>query len=91
MGLEAKGNNTNAGGTEGDAEQSKTKPETVLPVTQLILRRGLTLLVTVLILVIGVIFHVAFPMPEPTVHSSANFTLSWANYSTPTLQPVNFL
>lgn len=91
MGHEAKGNNTNAGGTEVDAEQSKTKPETVLPVTQLILRRGLTLLVTVLILVIGVIFHVVFPVPERTVHSMANFTLSWANDSTPTLQPLNFL
>ncbi|XP_044077772.1 multidrug and toxin extrusion protein 1 isoform X4 [Siniperca chuatsi] len=85
---EAGGNNTNAGGTEGDAEQSKstsnTKPQALLPVTQLILRRGLIFLGSVLILAIGVAFHIAFPAPEPSAQSRANFTLNWANESTPT-------
>lgn len=83
---EVKSNNTNAGGTEGDAEQSKntsnTKPQALLSVTQLILRRGLTFLVLVLILAIGVTIHIAFPAPEPSIQRSANnFTLNWANVS----------
>lgn len=83
---EAGGNNTNAG---GDAEQSKntspnTKPEALLSVTQLILRRGLIVLVSVVILAIGVALHIVFPAPEPSAHSRANFTLNWANDSTPT-------
>ncbi|XP_045896767.1 multidrug and toxin extrusion protein 1 [Micropterus dolomieu] len=91
VGREAGGNNTNAGVTERDVEQSKnTKPEALLPVTQLILRRGLIALVSVLILAIGVIFHIAFPAPEPSAQSKANFTLNWANDSTPTpLAPLD--
>ncbi|XP_022618518.1 multidrug and toxin extrusion protein 1-like isoform X2 [Seriola dumerili] len=85
---EAEGNNNNAGGAEGDAEQSKnnasTKPQALLSVTQLILRRGLTFLVSVLILAVGVACHFAFPAPEPSAQSRANFTLNWANASTPT-------
>uniref|UniRef100_A0A8C4FE66 Multidrug and toxin extrusion protein n=1 Tax=Dicentrarchus labrax TaxID=13489 RepID=A0A8C4FE66_DICLA len=88
VGHEAEGNNTNAGGTEGDAEQSKnasnTKPQLLLSVTQLILRRGLIFLILVLILVIGVAFHIAFPSPEPSAQRWANLTLHWANDSTPT-------
>ncbi|KAK2879647.1 multidrug and toxin extrusion protein 1 isoform X1 [Channa argus] len=84
---EVKGNNANAGGTEGDAEQSKNtsniKPHTLLSVTQLILRRGLTLLLLVIILAMGVAFHIAFPAPEPSLRSKANFTLNWANDSSP--------
>ncbi|XP_035523082.1 multidrug and toxin extrusion protein 1 [Morone saxatilis] len=87
-GHEAEGNNTNTGGTEGDAEQSKnasnTKPQLLLSVTQLILRRGLIFLIFVLILVIGVAFHIAFPSPEPSAQRWANLTLHWANDSTPT-------
>lgn len=82
MGHSADGNNANAGGTDGDTKQ--------LSVTQLILRRGLTLLVSVLILAIGVAFHIAFPVPEPSAQSRANFTLNWANASTPTpLAPLD--
>ncbi|XP_069577703.1 multidrug and toxin extrusion protein 1 [Brachyistius frenatus] len=85
---EAEDNSTNAGGTQRDAEQTKTnsstKPQALLSVSQLILRRGFIFLVSVLILVIGVAFHVAFPPPEPSAQSRANFTLNWANDSTPT-------
>ncbi|KAM9348851.1 multidrug and toxin extrusion protein 1 [Symphorus nematophorus] len=93
VGYEAESNNTNAGETEGDAEQSKnssnSKPQVPLSITQLILRRGLIFLVSVLILAIGVTFHFAFPMPD-TAWSRANFTLSWANDSTPTpLAPLD--
>lgn len=89
-----KDHNTNAGGAGGNnADQSKntsTKPHVLLSVTQLILRRGLICLVSVLILATGVALHVAFPAPEPSAHSRANFTLSWANESTPTpLAPLD--
>lgn len=85
---EAQGNNTNAGGMEGDAEQSKntsnTKPQALLSVTQLTLRRGLSALLSVLTLAIGVAFHIGFPIPEPTAQSWANLTLNLTNGSTPT-------
>ncbi|XP_042355135.1 multidrug and toxin extrusion protein 1 isoform X2 [Plectropomus leopardus] len=87
-GYEAVNKNTNAGGAEGDAEQSKktsnTKTQAPLSVTQLILRRGLTLSILVLILGIGVAFHIAYPVPAPSAQSKANFTLNGANDSTPT-------
>ncbi|XP_070699469.1 multidrug and toxin extrusion protein 1 [Pempheris klunzingeri] len=91
---EAEGSNTNAGGTEVEAEQrkntSKTKPHALLSVTQLILRRGLVFLGSGLILAIGVVFHIAFPIPEPSVKGMANFTLHWSNDSTPTpLAPLD--
>ncbi|XP_061596608.1 multidrug and toxin extrusion protein 1 [Cololabis saira] len=85
-------NNAAAGRTETDGEPSKasSSPAEKLPVPQLILRRGLTLLGTVAILFICVGFHFAFPPPEPGSQSRANFTLSWANDSTPTpLAPLN--
>uniref|UniRef100_A0A3B4YE52 Multidrug and toxin extrusion protein n=1 Tax=Seriola lalandi dorsalis TaxID=1841481 RepID=A0A3B4YE52_SERLL len=63
---------------------ASTKPQALLSVTQLILRRGLTFLVSFLILAIGVVCHIAFPAPEPSAQSRANFTLNWANASTPT-------
>lgn len=84
----AKGNCINRGGTEGDAEQNKNTPniksEELLSIRQLILRRGLTVLVSALVLAIGIALHFAFPAPEPPVQSMANFTLNWANDSTPT-------
>ncbi|KAF1378562.1 hypothetical protein PFLUV_G00191840 [Perca fluviatilis] len=87
-GHEAEANNTNTRGAEGDAEQSKktssTKTQALLSVSELILRRGLIFLISVLILAIGVAFHIAFPVPEPSSHSRANFTLNWANDSSPT-------
>ncbi|KAF3840802.1 hypothetical protein F7725_006664 [Dissostichus mawsoni] len=92
---EAEDNNINAVGAERDAEQSEktskdTKTVTLLSVTELILRRGLILVISVLILVIGVAFHVAFPVPEFSAKNSANFTLNWNNDSTPTpLSPLH--
>ncbi|KAM7398045.1 hypothetical protein PAMA_006081 [Pampus argenteus] len=87
-GHEAEGNNTHTQSTKEDAEQStntsSTKPPALLSVTQLILRRGLCALVSALILVICIAIHIAFPKPEPSAQSQANFTLNWANDSTPT-------
>uniref|UniRef100_A0A8D0D114 Multidrug and toxin extrusion protein n=1 Tax=Sander lucioperca TaxID=283035 RepID=A0A8D0D114_SANLU len=91
-GHEAEANNTNTKGAEGDAEQRKktssTKTQALLSVSELILRRGLIFLVSVLILAIGVAFHIAFPVPEPSAHSRANFTLNRANDSSPTPTPL---
>ena len=85
-GHEAEANNTNTGGADAELSKktSNTKTQALLSVTQLILRRGLIFLASVLILAIGVILHIAFPVPEPSAHSRANFTLNWANDSTPT-------
>ncbi|XP_074528995.1 multidrug and toxin extrusion protein 1 [Halichoeres trimaculatus] len=81
---EAESKSTMAGAPEGDAEHNKNnKPETLLSVTQLILRRGLTFTILLLLLLTGVAFHIAFPPPEPSVQSRHNFTLNWANDSTP--------
>uniref|UniRef100_A0A3P8U295 Multidrug and toxin extrusion protein n=1 Tax=Amphiprion percula TaxID=161767 RepID=A0A3P8U295_AMPPE len=83
--VDHEGNNINTGEAEKDAEHSKnTKPVKLLSVNQLILRRGLTLLVTVLILAVGVAFHIAFPPPEPSAQGWANVTLNFTSDSTPT-------
>uniref|UniRef100_A0A8C2XPS0 Multidrug and toxin extrusion protein n=1 Tax=Cyclopterus lumpus TaxID=8103 RepID=A0A8C2XPS0_CYCLU len=63
---------------------SNTKTPALLSVTELILRRGLVFLVSVLILVIGVAFHIAFPVQEPSTQSRANLTQNWTNDPTPT-------
>ncbi|KAK5887490.1 hypothetical protein CesoFtcFv8_016089 [Champsocephalus esox] len=90
---EAEDNNINAVGAERGAEQSeKTSKDTItlLSVNELILRRGLILVISVLILATGVAFHVAFPVPEFSAKNSANFTLNWNNDSTPTpLSPLH--
>lgn len=62
----------------GLAEEA-TKSHAVLSSTQLILRRGSTLLVLLLILITGVALHVAFPAPEPS--GRKNSTLPWVNVS----------
>ncbi|XP_075343235.1 multidrug and toxin extrusion protein 1 [Odontesthes bonariensis] len=85
---QAEGNNATKERTESDVEQSKNnssvKQQGKFSVSQLIMRRGLTLLVSVFILTIGIAFHIAFPPPEPSAQSRTNFTQSWTNYSTPT-------
>ncbi|KAF7206555.1 multidrug and toxin extrusion protein 1 [Nothobranchius furzeri] len=68
---------------EDDKNTSNTKAEEKLSISQLITRRGLALLFSILTLTIGVAFHIAFPAPEPSIQSKANFTLIWANDSTP--------
>uniref|UniRef100_A0A3Q3FH70 Multidrug and toxin extrusion protein n=1 Tax=Labrus bergylta TaxID=56723 RepID=A0A3Q3FH70_9LABR len=84
---EKDGNKSAAGGAD---ESKNTKPQMLLSVSQLILRRGFILIVLVLILIIGVVFHIVFPAPEPSVQSRANFTLNWANDSTATpLTPMD--
>lgn len=79
---EAEENNTSAGTME-DAKQS-AKPNPVLSITQLILRRGLAALVLLLILTTGVVLHIAFPIPERSAMSKMNVTMDWVNVSTPT-------
>ncbi|MEQ2256763.1 hypothetical protein ILYODFUR_027445, partial [Ilyodon furcidens] len=92
-GNESEENDTNPAVTERDAEKSKessgNKAAEKLSTSQLIMRRGLTLLFSVLILITGVAFQIAFPVPEPHAQSVANFTLNLVNFSTPT--PLNAL
>lgn len=70
-------NNAAPGRTAGEAERSRAKgsdPPALLSPTQLALRRGLALLVSVLIFASGVAVRIAFPIPEPTILSGANGT-----------------
>lgn len=59
-----------------------------LSTTQLIVRRGLTLLVAVALLVVGVSVHCLVPLPEPPP-SEANFTLDGINSTFTTDQIVS--
>lgn len=80
--------NSSAGPAE-EANQS-AKANALLSTTQLILRRGSTVLVLLLLLITGVAFHVAFPAPEPS--GRMNATLQWVNVSTPTaLTPLDLV
>uniref|UniRef100_A0A3B5QSW3 Multidrug and toxin extrusion protein n=1 Tax=Xiphophorus maculatus TaxID=8083 RepID=A0A3B5QSW3_XIPMA len=65
-------------------ESSDSKAAEKLSTSQLIMRRGLTLLFSVLILITGVVFQIAFPVAAPSAQSVANATLDWVNFSTPT-------
>ncbi|KAJ0062039.1 hypothetical protein NL108_015279, partial [Boleophthalmus pectinirostris] len=60
-----------------------SKTESALSVSQLILRRGFTLLILILMLLIGIAFYITFPPPDFVMPSQANFTLNWANGTTP--------
>ncbi|KAM6985185.1 multidrug and toxin extrusion protein 1-like [Aplochiton taeniatus] len=87
--LKAEGNGKGAvlggGELDGTGESPSSKPAAPPPLsgTQLVLRRGVTTLVTVLILLLGVAFHVAFPPPAPSAHPRTNGTLDWGNFSSP--------
>lgn len=73
------GSNPKASLSIRDAEQSNitnSQAKAPLSVSQLILRRGLTLFIVVLLFAIGVAFHFAFPVPEPTILSWTNGTMS---------------
>ncbi|TRY57289.1 hypothetical protein DNTS_008885 [Danionella cerebrum] len=60
----------------------------LLSVKQLVLRRGLALLSTVLILIAGVTVHLICPLPQAFIHSQSNLTVDFMNFSTP-LNPLN--
>ncbi|XP_034034267.1 multidrug and toxin extrusion protein 1 isoform X2 [Thalassophryne amazonica] len=86
------GSNVDARSFKGDCEQNKnisnTKPPALLSVSQLILRRGLTVMVLVLMLAICVTVHIAFPAPEPPAQNTSNFMLHWTNNSIPATSPL---
>ncbi|KAI1903257.1 hypothetical protein AGOR_G00025350 [Albula goreensis] len=65
-----------------DAER-EAEPKVLLSVTQLVLRRGLTILAAVLILAAGVVVHLACPLPERAGHLQSNLTRDWDNSTTP--------
>lgn len=79
-------------GKDGEQrKKSKAKTEAQLSVCQLVLRRGLAILVSLLILVVGVSFHFVFPPPEPSARNQTSFSLSWDNDTSLTsLPPTNF-
>lgn len=49
-----------------------------LSITQLILRRGLTMFAAVALLAVGASVHFLVPLPK-TLSSETNFTLDWIN------------
>uniref|UniRef100_A0A3B3ZWJ6 Multidrug and toxin extrusion protein n=1 Tax=Periophthalmus magnuspinnatus TaxID=409849 RepID=A0A3B3ZWJ6_9GOBI len=65
-----------------------SETDAALSVSQLILRRGFTLLILILMLLIGIAFYITFPPPDFVMPSRANFTLNWANGTTPCLTLV---
>lgn len=74
---------TDTNGSTDNKITNDSKSEDALPVSQLILRRGFTLLILTLILLIGIAFYISFPPPELVTHSRANYTLNWDNGTTP--------
>ncbi|KAK7143814.1 hypothetical protein R3I93_014848 [Phoxinus phoxinus] len=61
-----------------ESESGEARPKVLLSTNQLVLRRGLTLLTTVLILIAGIAVHVACPLPE----SQSNLTMDSKIFST---------
>ncbi|KAK7130824.1 hypothetical protein R3I94_016084 [Phoxinus phoxinus] len=66
------------GKTVMESESGEVRPKVLLSTNQLVLRRGLTLLTTVLILIAGIAVHVACPLPE----SQSNLTMDSKIFST---------
>lgn len=64
------------------SECGEAQPKALLSIKQLVLRRGLTLLTTILILIAGIAVHVACPLPEHVVQHQSNFTIDSGNFST---------
>ncbi|XP_026051523.1 multidrug and toxin extrusion protein 1 isoform X2 [Carassius auratus] len=64
------------------SENGETQPKVLLSTNQLVLRRGLTLLTTVLILIAGVAVHVACPIPKSLGTHQSNLTIDSRNVST---------
>ncbi|XP_076836125.1 multidrug and toxin extrusion protein 1-like [Brachyhypopomus gauderio] len=71
-----------------DGQPEGGRPKSLLSVPQLVLRRGLTLLATVLILAAGVAVHLICPHPEPFHQLKSNLTVEGWNYSTPVPFPT---
>ncbi|XP_051965808.1 multidrug and toxin extrusion protein 1-like [Xyrauchen texanus] len=70
-------------------EEKEEKPPVLLSTSQLILRRGLITLASVLILAVGIAVHFIVPLPELPYSAGANITLDW-NCTTATT-PIQLL
>ncbi|KAA0720306.1 Multidrug and toxin extrusion protein 1 [Triplophysa tibetana] len=64
-------------------ETGEAQQKYLLSMNQLVLRRGLTLLTAVLILIAGIAIHMTCPLPEPFSSPHSNLTINWSNFSTP--------
>ena len=73
-------------GQEGLRAQSSEgqQPAALLSSSQLLLRRGLTALTTLLILAVGVTVHLLLPLPESSWASRTNVTIEAGNWTTAT-------
>ncbi|XP_056141038.1 multidrug and toxin extrusion protein 1 [Lampris incognitus] len=78
-GPEADGGGLVAGGAERGSDNPGSKDKPLLSVTQLVLRRGLSILAAVGVLVVGVSINIIFPPPEPSAQIRTNLTLDWIN------------
>ncbi|XP_030632194.1 multidrug and toxin extrusion protein 1-like [Chanos chanos] len=65
-----------------DQDQDGETPKGRLSVSQLIIRRGLTTLVALLILAMGTAVHLILPLPEVSNSTVANDTLDFGNSTT---------
>ncbi|XP_067279593.1 multidrug and toxin extrusion protein 1 [Pseudorasbora parva] len=66
-----------------ESEYGEAHPKVLLSTNQLVLRRGLALLTTVLILIAGITVHVVCPLPETFIPLQSNLTMDSNNFSTP--------
>ncbi|XP_056118142.1 multidrug and toxin extrusion protein 1 [Rhinichthys klamathensis goyatoka] len=65
-----------------ESESGEARLKVLLSTNQLVLRRGLTLLTTVLILIAGIAVHVACPLPESFIRRQSNLTMDSKIFST---------
>lgn len=68
---------------EWDRQGEEGSPRTLLSTTQLILRRGLTVLAAMVILAVGTSVHLLMPPPDAYTLSEGNLTVDWTNTSYP--------
>ena len=66
------------GSTETQGGHVQQQDRRRLSITQLVLRRGLTVLAVVGLLVAGASVHLLVPLPE-TLPATANHTMDWVN------------
>lgn len=67
-----------------DGQAGEDRHKTPLSVPQLVMRRGLAVLVAVLLLAGSIVVHLICPPPQPFVQIKSNLTTDWGNHTIPT-------
>lgn len=72
-----------------DGAAGEIQHKAPLSVPQLVLRRGLAVLVAVLLVVISIAVHLTYPPPQPFAQLKTNLTMDWSNHTSPTAFPYS--